>query len=174
MPQLYVGLWSGNTGIIELKLTTVHEDKQGQVTIHMYSVARVGPTSTRLIETHSTQVIPSASTERMIGAIRLGEVSDSALVHIEESIVNAEANKPEDVAKPWDWSPQLWIAARVDDIFRSELIPIPDDYGGSPYDPGEWEYNGLKDRLKELAEIVTNNHRLNGVGSFDNVVNFTS
>jgi hypothetical protein len=76
--------------------------------------------------------------------------------------------------EPWDWSPQLWIAARVDDIFRSELIPIPDDYGGSPYDPGEWEYNGLKDRLKELAEIVTNNHRLNGVASFDNVVDFTS
>ena len=99
MPQIYVGLWSGNTGIIEWKLTTVHEDKQGQVTIHMYSVARVGSTSTRLIETHGTQVIPSASTERMIGAIRLvGEVNDSALVHIEESIVNAEANKPEDVA----------------------------------------------------------------------------
>lgn len=93
MPQIYVGLWSGNTTIIEWKLTTIHEDKH----IHMYSVARVGPTSTRLIETHSTQVIPTA-TERIIGAIRLGEVSDSALIHLEDTIVNAEANKPEDVA----------------------------------------------------------------------------
>lgn len=76
--------------------------------------------------------------------------------------------------EPWDWSPQLWIAARVDDIFRSELIPIPENYGGLPYDPGEWEYNGLKDRIKELAEIVIINHRTKGVGSFDNIVNFTS
>jgi hypothetical protein len=123
MPQIYVGLWSGNTGIIEWKLTTVHEDNQGQVTIHMYSVARVGPTSTRLIETHSTQVIPSASTERMIGAIRLGgEVIDSALVHIEESIVNAEANKPEDMESE----------SFVNDCDRGCIHPPPHSRGAHP------------------------------------------